>query len=151
RCLDCVQGPTSCRECLVDSHRNNPFHQIEVWVDNHFARSSLDSLGQCLDLGHNGDTCPNAPRDADGIHEASDGRRFTIVHLNGVHSMRVRLCHCLHDKPELDQLLEARLFPATLKQPMTAFTFAFLDDFQIHNRTSHKSMYDHYDAIRRKT
>ncbi|KAJ7601509.1 hypothetical protein DFH06DRAFT_1352712 [Mycena polygramma] len=45
--------------------------------------------------------------------------------------------------------MRSRLFPATAKDPHTAFTVNMLKEFQLHNLESKKAAYDHLGAIRR--
>ncbi|KAJ7805034.1 hypothetical protein B0H13DRAFT_1930416 [Mycena leptocephala] len=57
--------------------------------------------------------------------------------------------HDLHHLPpnKLKQLMRARLFPATTREPETAFTVTMLKDFQLHNLESKKAAYDYLGAI----
>jgi hypothetical protein len=52
---------------------------------------------------------------------------------------------------KLDQLLEAGLFPASVKQPSLAFTFNVLKDFHLHTLKSKKSAYDSISALHQQT
>ncbi|KAJ6550379.1 hypothetical protein DFH09DRAFT_1501297 [Mycena vulgaris] len=45
------------------------------------------------------------------------------------------------------QLLAVRLFPATFKQPQTAFTFTVLKQFHIQSLASKKSAYEYVEAL----
>lgn len=47
--------------------------------------------------------------------------------------------------------MEARLFPATTKQPNTFFTFRVLEEFSEHNLTSKQAAYDYIAGLRRLT
>ncbi|KAJ6616911.1 hypothetical protein B0H10DRAFT_1914847 [Mycena sp. CBHHK59/15] len=93
-------------------------------------------------LGHNGRPCPS-PCGA-GL--------FTVVDDNGIHSTRLSFCGC-HELPpnKAKQLMRARLFPATTREPQTAFTVNMLKRFQLHNLESKKAAYDYLGAIRRLT
>ena len=58
---------------------------------------------------------------------------ITIVDRSGVHEIGVRWCCCLN-APEHDmQLMAAGLFPATFRNPKTAFTFRVLEEFHLDN------------------
>jgi hypothetical protein len=77
---------------------------------------------------------------------------FTVVDVNGVHSTRLAFCGC-HEYPpnKLRQLVAARLFPASARDPSSAFTVNLLKQFQLHNLESKKSAYDFLKALRRLT
>ncbi|KAJ6609659.1 hypothetical protein B0H10DRAFT_2225674 [Mycena sp. CBHHK59/15] len=47
--------------------------------------------------------------------------------------------------------MQARLFPASTREPQTAFTVNMLKCFQLHNLESKKAAYDYLGAIRRLT
>jgi hypothetical protein len=47
--------------------------------------------------------------------------------------------------------MRSGMFPATAKDPHTAFTINMLKDFQLHNFESKKAAYDYLGAIRRLT
>lgn len=58
---------------------------------------------------------------------------ITIVDRSGVHEIGISWCHC-PEAPEHDmQLMMAGLFPATFRNPKTAFTFRVLEDFHLDN------------------
>src|ERR1700675_4608512 len=58
---------------------------------------------------------------------------ITIVDRSGVHEIGIRWCRCLN-APERDmQLMAAGLFPATFRNPKTAFTFRVLEEFHLDN------------------
>ena len=58
---------------------------------------------------------------------------ITIVDRSGVHEIGVRWC-CCPSAPERDmQLMAANLFPATFRNPKTAFTFRVLEEFHLDN------------------
>lgn len=62
RCRDCFGSPLLCQPCLLESHRDLPFHRVDVWDEEsrYFRRSSLQQAGFVLYLGHGGDLCPHA-------------------------------------------------------------------------------------------
>jgi CxC2 like cysteine cluster associated with KDZ transposases len=58
---------------------------------------------------------------------------ITIVDRSGVHEIGVGWC-CCANAPEHDmQLMAAGLFPATFRNPKTAFTFRVLEEFHLDN------------------
>ncbi|KAJ7716285.1 hypothetical protein B0H16DRAFT_1801604 [Mycena metata] len=144
QCHDCTGYEIACSTCFVDSHLRNPFHWAEIWDETQgfFVRHDISILGHVIHLGHNGRPCP---------HPWGE-QLFTIVDDNGVHSTRLAFCGC-HQLPpnKVEQLMRARLFPATTRHPQTAFTFRMLKGFQLHNLESKKAAYDYLGAIRRLT
>jgi len=69
------------------------------------------------------------------------------VHSNGVQKAHIKYCACPDTPSDIEQLCHACLFPATVKQPKTVFTFAALKEFHAHTLASKKSAYDHYKAL----
>ncbi|RDX39433.1 hypothetical protein OH76DRAFT_1367526 [Lentinus brumalis] len=61
------------------------------------------------------------------------------------------MCRCPSFLPWLDQLLLAQLFPASLNQPKSAFTFEVMSDAHLDTLTSKKSAYDYVRKLRRRT
>jgi hypothetical protein len=58
---------------------------------------------------------------------------LTVIDRSGVHEIGVRWC-CCSNAPERDmQLMAAGLFPATFRNPKTAFTFRVLEEFHLDN------------------
>jgi hypothetical protein len=143
RCQECFDPEPSCQPCLLKSHLQQPFHRVQEWTGSHFVRRDLGDLGHTLCLGHRAHRCPNT-------RDKSEGRLTTIVHTNGIHTRRILYCHC-NGVSEAIQLVRSGLFPATIQQPETAFTFAVLKDFHLHTLTSKKSAYDHYHALQKHT
>ena len=54
---------------------------------------------------------------------------LTVIDITGIHFLTINYCNCPQSQPEYLQLLHHKLFPASLQQPRTAFTFNVLDDF----------------------
>ena len=146
---DCFEtAPLQCQQCIINLHTRLPFHCIQEWTGEYFKRTSLHDLGARIFLGHSGMPCPNRS-------SAYTGRPFVIVDRNGFHKFILEFCHCDNLKDVLQtepiQLIRARLFPATLDQPETAFTFRLLDDFHAHTLSSKKSSYVFHDALQKRT
>ena len=146
---DCFEtAPLQCQQCIINLHTRLPFHRIQEWTGEYFKRTSLHDLGARIFLGHSGMPCPNRS-------SAYTGRPFVIVDRNGFHKFILEFCHCDNLKDVLQtepiQLIRARLFPATLDQPETAFTFRLLDDFHAHTLSSKKSSYVFHDALQKRT
>ena len=60
---------------------------------------------------------------------------LTVVDTTGIHQIRAQYCRCQQSSyiPEYLQLLELGLYPASITQPRTAFTFRVLDDYDLLN------------------
>lgn len=144
RCTDCLAGPMLCAGCILAAHKYLPYHRVEKWNGNFFARHTLKDLGHEITLEHLGTPCPNRPQD-------EQPTPMTVVDISGVHSISLRWCHCLHSRPRLEQLLAARLWPSTVKEPNTLFTFTLLNDLHHHALTSRKSVLDYWKTVCRKT
>ncbi|KAJ7236499.1 hypothetical protein C8J57DRAFT_1247744 [Mycena rebaudengoi] len=144
QCHDCMGYEATCSACFIEYHRRSPFHWTEVWdfARGFFVRNDISSLGHVIQLGHGGKSCPNPTGE----------RIFTVVNGNGVHSTRLAFCGCQEQPPnKIKQLMRSRLFPATTKEPRTAFAFSVLKEFSLHNLESKKAAYDYLGALLRLT
>ncbi|KAH9983732.1 hypothetical protein BJV77DRAFT_966605 [Russula vinacea] len=125
---------------------------IQKWNGKYFAKTTLHDQGYILHLDHHGGMCPdtedpwldveetlpgmdNVDLLQDGIEEQTknvleDGL-VNIVHTTGVFKHKVRWCQCQSAPDKTVQLFELRLFPASDRQPETAFTFDVLEHFHI--------------------
>ncbi|KAJ7652290.1 hypothetical protein B0H17DRAFT_1163665 [Mycena rosella] len=142
QCHDCTGYALSCKPCFVDAHIRNPFHWAEVWdsLQGFFVRHDISKLDHIIQLGHKGGPCSSPV----------GHRMFTVVDANGIHSSRLAFCGCQEQPPnKIKQLMRSRLFPATTRDPHTAFTVNMLKQFQLHNLESKKAAYDYLGAIRR--
>lgn len=146
RCQDCFCDVLHCSRCIVESHRNHPLHWIDRWTGNYFEKQSLSSIGFTLYLGHDGFKCPHTPSTAN--HKPLS---FTIVHGNGIHDTEIGWCFCAGAGDHVDQLMLARLFPATTDKPQTAFSFSMLREYTVHKLQSKKAAYDYFTSLRRLT
>ncbi|KAF8810573.1 hypothetical protein BYT27DRAFT_7091579, partial [Phlegmacium glaucopus] len=145
RCLDCFYYDISCPDCFISAHRNLPTHWAEVWnyEQGFFVRHDIAMLQDniaSMNLGHSGNPCHSSH---------ATNILFHIVDTNGIHQTKVRFCACegLVDRP--GQLMHAELFPATMKQPTTAFTFRLLRQFHLLHLEGKVSAYDFIGALRR--
>ena len=105
---------------------------------------SLCELGIIICLGHYSHPCLNAPL-------GSTGHLTVIINTNNIHNIKVLYCCCASAPAEPFQLTPAGLFPSTIDQPKTAFTFTILDDFDVHALVSKKFAYDHFIALSKHT
>jgi hypothetical protein len=130
-----------------------------MWNGRFFERSDLLTQELCLDLCHYPDDCPSIPLspetqmmfeldisddgndhpDRDQPPEPDESMRHSgsrsnliIVSSTGIFNRSVRWCHCVKSPDQYVQLLlRAKLFPASFKNPKTAFTFEVLDHFRV--------------------
>ncbi|KAF7335063.1 hypothetical protein MVEN_02256800 [Mycena venus] len=148
RCLECFNSPMWCRTCIVQQHRYTPFHHIEKWSGKYFERDSM-ATDRILHLhlgrdsqGHITQNCPDKPPGPPQRYE------FTVCDHNGFHTRFIEFCSCIRsDEQRWEQLLAVRLFPSTIQQPKTTFTFNVMKEFQIHSLASKKSAYDYVKAL----
>ncbi|KAI6007908.1 hypothetical protein EDC04DRAFT_2907519 [Pisolithus marmoratus] len=86
-------------------------------------------------------------------HRRSSQFQMTIVHTEGIFSHEVSVCNCPGSHPNdwhLD-FLRQRLFPASISNPKTAFTFAVLDHFLIDALECKTSAMSFYQKLKRFT
>jgi hypothetical protein len=132
----------------------------------------LNEEGFTLHLGHGGDPCPEdqlkagtqRTQDADVVDgrtadegiplsskQANNMKCLTVVDVSGIHQLRVGWCRC-KDAPGADiQLLRNRLFPASISNPSTAFTFGLLSYFHIDSVECKTSALSFFSKLRRLT
>jgi hypothetical protein len=118
------------------------FSHQQQWNGLYFADVTLQQLGLEVHLGHLGQHCPHPE------HPIND---FTIVDVNGIHTITLRFCACPGAPHARYQLLQSSWFPASLDRPRTAFTFDVLDTFQLLNLQGKLSAYDFYYSLDHKT
>jgi len=124
-----------------------------MWNGHCFERSDILAHDLTLNLFHYPDDCPSIPpntdsqlpfdqevsNEADEFAEHSESTphsgsrsKLIIVSSTGIFHHSVRWCHCAKSVDTYVQLLlRARLFPASFKNPKTAFTFEVLDHFLV--------------------
>jgi hypothetical protein len=76
---------------------------------------------------------------------------ITIVDRSGVHEIGVRWCCCLNAPERNMQLMMAGLFPATFRNPKTAFTFRVLEDFHLDNLECKTTPSQFFSRLKRMT
>ncbi|KAK0467547.1 hypothetical protein IW261DRAFT_1346237 [Armillaria novae-zelandiae] len=138
-CNDCQHHEPSCKACFIAAHLHNPWHWAEVWNGSFFDRQDISKLGRIVIIGHNrhqGVDCPYAI--------VKEPVNFHMVHINGIHKTKVLFY-------QMKACLCSRIFPGTVSEPHTRFTFAILQDFHLQTLTSKKLVYNYISAIRRKT
>ncbi|KAH9031510.1 hypothetical protein EDB85DRAFT_1865757, partial [Lactarius pseudohatsudake] len=176
RCSDCFPALVLCKVCCQKSHRQLPFHRVQKWTGKYFMPSWLREVGVSLHLGHSGDLCPIESMDCneeecqDGSYDQDDtaadpgfgnskaGRRdkegnpiMTVVDRSGVHEIGVSWCRCPEAAEHDIQLMMAGLFPATFRNPKTAFTFWVLEEFHLDNLECKTTPSQFFSRLRRLT
>ncbi|KAJ3777023.1 hypothetical protein FB446DRAFT_784650 [Lentinula raphanica] len=134
-----------CNKAPREAHRHLPFHWAHVWSDHrgYFTCQDISTVlpeGSGISLGHDGERCP----------KASEPILMTIADVNGIHATKVWFCHCT-DYSRWRQLFDIDVFPATIAQPQTAFTFELLRHWTILNLQSKITAHHYVAALRRQT
>ena len=76
---------------------------------------------------------------------------ITVIDRSGVHEIGVRWC-CCPNAPDHDmQLMATGLFPATFRNPKTAFTFRVLEEFHLDNLECKTTPSQFFSRLRRLT
>ncbi|KAG0693725.1 hypothetical protein DFH29DRAFT_985427 [Suillus ampliporus] len=144
RCRDCEGLQLYCQGCTVMQHTATPLHHMEIWTGTYFQCISLRDLGLCVQLGHPpGVMCCNPASTFDND--------FTVLEINGIHSVALNFCNCATAQTYNIQLLHARWYPATTTNPQTAATFRLLDHFQMYTFESKGSAFEYYQSLSRLT
>jgi hypothetical protein len=174
RCLDCCNGQRLlCVQCCILLHQHLPFHSIQRWNGSFFASDDLQNLGLSLHLGHGGAACRHfalGGRSGDlepgsleegqvdedeldqGLLKPLQGENVIVfITTSGIYRRSVQKCMCPSAPALHIQLFQMRLFPATLKKPSTAFTFAVLDQFYIEAMECKTSALQFYSKLQRMT
>ncbi|KAI6010334.1 hypothetical protein EDC04DRAFT_2510232, partial [Pisolithus marmoratus] len=176
RCTECAYRPVLCSMFCIEVHQLNPFHKIERWAGTSLRTTLLDCLqylkvGFIMHLGHGGKPCPcggypgcNISPSMEDEWEDMDTAGhpphlarpeghscLTIVNVNGVHYCNIWYCNCNGTEGSQLQLLRAGLFPATMRDCRTSFTFHVLDDFLQDNVECGTSTMNYYSKIQRMT
>ncbi|KAF9555270.1 hypothetical protein CPC08DRAFT_766080 [Agrocybe pediades] len=146
RCTDCDGMELFCRACVLNNHRRSALHRLEEWdlTLRFFVKTTLRNLGYVFRLGHtSGDECP--------YPEQAHGGSFTVLDINGVHTVDLEFCGCDHAQPHFLQLLRFGWFPATVGFPRTAFTFRLLKLFHILTFESKTTGFEFFATLSRLT
>lgn len=153
RCVSCSGLPHFCLACCLQAHGRNPFHKVQQWKDGFFQTTPLRNMGFKLLLGHNGNPCPRSV--GDGLlptnFKTYDDQEVLLVDVMGVQLHEVQWCNCYNRLEPAFQLIQSGLFPATLKSPATAFSFALLDGFYFDVMECHTSAMAVYAKLRHLT
>ncbi|KAF6755728.1 hypothetical protein DFP72DRAFT_990059 [Ephemerocybe angulata] len=145
RCLVCYNGGLMCESCIRTQHTRLPTHRIQRWNGIHFTQTTLKAVGLRIQLGHPpGERCP--------LSESAWADDFVIVDCDAVHNVGLDFCRCgATSKSHVEQLLERRLYPATVSNPKTAATFRALELFELFQYEAKISPFEFFKAIARLT
>ncbi|KAJ7209387.1 hypothetical protein B0H12DRAFT_1033950, partial [Mycena haematopus] len=147
RCSHCLGGgELLCSTCIVEAHRQMPFHRIQQWTGSTFKRRTLKEMGLRIQLGHwQGSTriCP--------LPMPAPGDDFVIVDNTGVHQVSLDYCGCGAGGLHTVQLLRAQLWAATTTNPRTAATFSVLRRYHLLSLEAKCSALEFYQSLARET
>ena len=149
-----------------------------MWNGRCFEQSDLLTHGLTLDLCHYPDDCPsiqhNTGTNPSALDLSDESDEFTVGHQpsadsesatnvgsrsnlvivssTGIFTRSIRWCHCTKSPRQYAQLLlQAKLFPASFKNPQTAFTFEVLDHFRMDSLECKTAAMSFMSKIRRIT
>jgi hypothetical protein len=95
-------------------------------------------------LGHTaGVVCPHRGEDP--------GVEFVVIDSDAIHVVTIDYCRCHRGVDRIQQLLRAKLLPATVLNPRTVATFRALETFQMLSFSGKVSAYEFLMAIQRRT
>jgi CxC2 like cysteine cluster associated with KDZ transposases len=162
RCQDCFNQNWYCKDCCLADHQRHPFHRIQVWNGDFFKKVSLRDLGFILHLGHQGQPCPSLHPNASfpplhSEHSSSSENlppkhsKMTIVDRFGIYEHNVEWCACPGNHKRDLHLFRMRLFPASINDPKTAFTFQGLNYFHIDSMECRTSAGNYFKKLKRLT
>jgi len=108
--------------------------QMDFDYEEEFEGSSDDMLAdECQAAAEQGPFQLGFGSSRPGQNDKDGNPVLTIIDRSGIHEIGVRWC-CCPNAPERDmQLMAAGLFPATFRNPKTAFTFRVLEEFHLDN------------------
>ena len=176
KCSECVGCDNYCNDCVRIHHRSLPYHRVEHWTGTFFEPAWLCQANVVIHLGHGGLPCPNkigseAAVDSDSDHSPQPlGDNSTVfgnglpklkghdyhvvVDKSGVHQLRIIPCGCPSapkDNERYVHYLQMGLFPASLQNIKTVFTFGVLNDFRMENLGCKTAALNYWHKIVRVT
>ncbi|KIK77195.1 hypothetical protein PAXRUDRAFT_167564, partial [Paxillus rubicundulus Ve08.2h10] len=141
KCSDCFTQPLFCTSCCRQLHLLNHLHRVQQWSGKCFKDSSLSLVGLEVHLRHGGQPCPNIHgstsepvedpewEDLDASHVPAQLKMpqgvacLTVVDVTGLHFSHIQYCHCPEAEAAHLQLFRANMFPTSIQNPCTMFTF----------------------------
>jgi hypothetical protein len=119
-------------------------HQLQQFKGQMFQKISLADIGHIQYLGHHGKPCSPISQEEFGAWEDDNQMdlddladltgpeetytQILVVGTSGISNHHFHFCTCPNAASEVEQLAEARLFPASYNKIRTTFTFQVLDD-----------------------
>lgn len=140
-CRNCHGNTSYCICCILEQHRQLPFHRIKGWNGSFLEDISLASQGLVTHFGHGGFACPSA----------STVSTLVTVHIDGFHHISVSFCQCESAEAQDIQLFRFKLFPASIHSPKSAFTFDVLEQYRLHHLEGKVSAYIYIQSLSRLT
>ncbi|KAL0573338.1 hypothetical protein V5O48_008616 [Marasmius crinis-equi] len=116
------------------------------WNGLYFEPTTLGALGLVIQLGHPVAECCGLPE------PFKTG--FTVVDVFGIQDVNVNSCLCQQQEVvgnRLQQLLRFKVYPATVQNPQTVFTFRLLNLFHTMTLQGKVTLYDFYRSIEKRT
>jgi hypothetical protein len=120
QCRDCVHCWSYCRWCILENHHSLPTHRFREWTGRCFRNISSEDIEYVFHLGHGGEPC-----------DLGNNRKLHLGDTNGFHTLTVRYCRHPGRGSHSKQLLQARIFPCSERDPQSAFTFDVMRLFQL--------------------
>ncbi|KAJ7026891.1 hypothetical protein C8F04DRAFT_1296032 [Mycena alexandri] len=152
-CDDCLQAELLCRQCWVNKHRTMPAHWAFVWnqAERFFEKYDFSRVlkNGAIRMRHNGEGCP----------DAEVGHSFTLVERNGIHATAIAFCGCKtetspdgkkHALSHYEQLMQAGIFPGSVKDPGTGYTLGLLEYYRQQRSQGKGSAYNFVLVLQRQ-
>ena len=172
RCSDCVGCNNFCNHCVRVRHCLSPYHHVEHWTGTFFKPVWLYQANVVIHLGHgdlpclnniefdcaaNSDSCNSAQPLSDsstifgnGLPKLKGHDYHIVVDKSGVHRMRVIPCGC-PSTPKGDSkyvhYLQMGLFPVSIQNIKTVFSFGILDNFWMDNLECKTAVLNYWPKI----
>lgn len=119
----------------------------KVFNGNFWERTTLQTIGLCIRLGHNDEMCPAHIGKPSGFTT----NIVTVLDIEGIQDVSVQFCKCEHriglQWEERNQFIKYRFFPATAMRPRTVATFKVLDIFVALTHEGKINGYDFYKSL----
>ena len=116
---------------------------MQEWKNGFFQRTTLQSLGLRIQLGHPlGQLCPFRAR----AHQ-----NFVVIHVNGIHLINLDFCSCSNSPTPREQVLEIGWWPSTPLEPQSTASMTVLRSFHTLNLQGQISSTDFYRGLEQMT
>ncbi|KAJ7195168.1 hypothetical protein B0H12DRAFT_1245628 [Mycena haematopus] len=131
-CSDCLQAELLCPQCWLNKHRTMPTHWALVWKpkERFFEKTDFCRVleNAVVALGH-------------------------YVDSNGIHATAISFCRCQtadgSRTAEFEQLLQAGIFPGSVKEPKTGYTLGLLGYYHQERSQGKGSAYNFVHVLQR--